>query len=437
MFVNKRFYICLLVVVLCFIAGYPLPILFTIAKIALLVFVVVCIYDFGLLFFTKGKLKAIRTAPKRFSNGDPNEVTLTINSSYHFNGIVTIIDEIPKQFQKRDFQIEQVIPKDSTITCRYTLTPTFRGEYRFGLCNLFIQSPLGLFSRRFKSAALSSFKVYPSFIRLKEYALMAASNQLVQAGSRKVPKIGLQLEPDHIKEYVQGDDYRFINWNATARRNKLMVNVFREQKEQNIYCVIDKGRTMRSAFEKMTFLDYSINASLALLYITMNKGDKAGLITFEKEVNTFIPASRSALQLHTIMDSLYNQKTSFIESDFEALYTQLTRNVKNRSLLLFFTNFDSEKAMERQLPYLAQLAKTHSVVVLFFENAETQQLIDQTATTKEGIYQQVVAEKLEFERNNIIKRLRRHNIVAIKTHPNNLTVNSINQYLKIKHYGNL
>jgi uncharacterized protein (DUF58 family) len=262
--------------------------------------------------------------------------------------------------------------------------------------------------------------------------LLASSNKLTQHGNKKIRKIGQQLEPDQIKDYVKGDDYRFINWKATARRAKLMTNVFRDERAQNMYCLIDKGRTMQPAFEGMTLLDYSINASLALSYVAMLKDDKSGLITFEQKTDSVIPATRTSIQMQTIQEALYHQTTAFHESDFQALYQSVTKNIKNRSLLVIYTNFDSVQAMQRQLRYLSMLAKKHSVLVVFFENTELEEMAHRTPHTKAEIYETVVAEKLEYEKTLIIHRLRQHNIMSLLTHPNNLTVNVINKYLDIK-----
>jgi uncharacterized protein (DUF58 family) len=292
-----------------------------------------------------------------------------------------------------------------------------------------------LISRRFKTGTPCDVKVYPSYIYLKQYELQAATHKLTEQGNKRIRKIGQQLEPDHIKEYVKGDDYRVINWKATARRNKLMTNVFQEERAQNVYCLIDKGRTMQSASEGMTLLDYSINSTLALSYVAMLKGDKVGLLTFEKQLDTFISASRQPGQMPRIQEALYAQTTSFLECDFSALYQCVGRNIKNRSLLLVFTNFDSVPAMQRQFNYLSMLAKRHAVVVIFFENTELEDLSKKQPKTKEDFYETVIAEKLAHEKAMIINKLQQRNIFSILTHPNNLTVKTINKYLEIKARG--
>jgi uncharacterized protein (DUF58 family) len=437
MFVNQRLYIALVFVILCFIVGFKSVFLFTAAQFLLLALVALCFFEFIALFTAKkNTITCIRDCSERFSNGDENEIKLHLSNSYSFPVNLEIIDEIPPVFQRRDLQFRVKMKKQDNKILKYSLRPVKRGMYGFGKINIFASTKIGFISRRFKTGEPFDVKVYPSYIYLKQYEILASSNKLHQLGNKKIRQIGQQLEPDQIKDYVKGDDYRIINWKATARRNKLMVNVFREERAQNVYCIIDKGRTMQSAFDGMTLLDYSINASLAIAYVAMLKGDKTGLLTFERRFDTFISPSRNTLQMNHLQNALFHQKTSFAESDYLALYQQISKNVKDRGLLLVFTNFDSVAAMQRQLCYLSMMAKRHSVLVIFFENTELEALVGKQPENKNEAYETVIAEKLEYEKRLIIYKLRQHNILSLLTHPNELTINVINKYLEIKARGN-
>ena len=437
MFIKKRLYIAIIIIILCFIAGYISVFMFTLAQLLLLILLVLCVSEFVMLYFSAGKkpIDCMRECAERFSNGDENEVRLHLSNKYQFSVSLQIIDEIPDIFQIRNFLFTFKMNGKKDKVVKYLLRPVKRGVYKFGKINVFASTKIGLISRRFKTGTPCEVKVYPSYIYLKQYELQAATRKLTEQGNKRIRKIGQQLEPDYIKEYVKGDDYRIINWKATARRNKLMTNVFQEERAQNVYCLIDKGRTMQSASEGMTLLDYSINSTLALSYVAMLKGDKVGLLTFEKQLDTFISASRQPRQMQRIQEALYAQTTSFLECDFSALYQCVGRNIKNRSLLLVFTNFDSVPAMQRQFNYLSMLAKRHAVVVIFFENTELEDLSKKQPQTKEDFYKTVIAEKLAHEKTMIINKLQQRNIFSILAHPNNLTIKTINKYLEIKARG--
>ncbi len=164
----------------------------------------------------------------------------------------------------------------------------------------------------------------------------------------------------------------------------------------------------------------------------MTKQDKAGLITFAETISSFLPADRTALQMQTILEVLYNQKTRYLETDFERLYILLRRKVTQRSLIVLFTNFESLNAMRRQLPYLRKIAENHLLVTVFFENTELKNVLQQPAKKIEEVYTKTIAEKFVYEKKQIVKELKQHGILSILTSPQQLTINALNKYLEIK-----
>ena len=245
----------------------------------------------------------------------------------------------------------------------------------------------------------------------------------------------MNREFEQIKEYVQGDDYRTINWKATSRRSRLMVNQYEDEKSQQVYSIIDMGRVMRMPFNGMTLLDYAINASLVISNIAMNKHDKAGIVTFSHKVQAILPAERKGSQLQKILELLYRQKTGFLESDYERLYASVRKHISTRSLFLLFTNFESLSGMQRQLKYLKRIAKDHLLVIIFFENTELKKYVDKPAANVEEIYARTIAEKFSYEEKRIVKELEKVAIHSILTAPENLSVNTINKYLELKARG--
>jgi uncharacterized protein (DUF58 family) len=258
---------------------------------------------------------------------------------------------------------------------------------------------------------------------------------LTDAGIKKIRRRGNNAEFDQIKEYVPGDDYRTINWKATARKNKLMLNQYTDEKSQQVYSVIDMGRVMRMPFEGLSLLDYAINSSLVISNIAMLKQDKAGIVTFSHKVQSVLIADRRNAQLTKILELLYNQKTGYLESDFENLYMHIRTKINQRSLLLLYTNFESLSGLKRQLKYLRRLAKDHLLVVIFFENTELRNFLEKPADTTSEVYIKTIAEKFTYEKKLIVKELEKFGIHSILTSPQNLSVNTINKYLELKARG--
>lgn len=178
-------------------------------------------------------------------------------------------------------------------------------------------------------------------------------------------RIGHSYEFEQIKDYVRGDDMRHINWKATSKTGILKTNHFIEERAQPVYCIIDKSRNMNMAFEGMTLLDYAINASLVISNTALQKGDKAGLITFSDKVGTAIRADNNPTSLRNIMENLYAQKYRQTEPDYEFLFNAIGRVVSNRSLLFLFANFETVSSLERILPVLRKINQRHLLVFDF------------------------------------------------------------------------
>lgn len=422
-------------IVATFVLSFFFPVFYNLAWYFLLITVSFLVLDIIILFAAKTGIESTRIVAEKLSNGDENPISVSIRNYYTFAVYAKIIDEIPFQFQVRNFEISRKIKASSQDDFQYFLRPVERGEYVFGNLNVYISSPLRIISRRFTFNKDQMVPTYPSYIQLRKYDLMAFSNNLFQYGVKKIRRIGHTMEFEQIKEYIQGDDIRTLNWKATAKKNSLMVNQFQDEKSQSVYMIIDKGRVMKMPFNGLSLLDYAINATLVLSNVILKKHDKAGMFTFSKKVENRVVAEKRSSQMQLIMECLYNIKTDFFESDFSRLYTDVKKNINQRSLLLLYTNFETLDGLHRQLPYLKGIAKNHLLVVVFFQNTELNELIHKKAETVQEVYDKVIAEKFMFEKRLIVNELKKYGIYSVLTQPENLTLDTINKYLEIKARG--
>ena len=415
-----------------FVLGYFYTIFSAISEVMIVVVALLLLIDLLLLFKSNSGFSAKRTTHQRLSNGDENAIQLRVTSKYHIPMDTKIIDEIPIQFQIRDFEIIADFKANQEINFNYNLRPVNRGNYDFGNILIYASTRLGFFERRFKINAKETIPVYPSFIQMRKFEIYAISNRLSDIGVKKIRTLGHTMEFDQIKEYVRGDDIRSINWKATARSNQLMVNQFQDEKSQQVINVVDTGRVMKMPFNGLQLLEYAINTSLVISNIAILKDDKAGLLTFSnKEVRAVRPEKKRT-HIRTIQHALYNVETNFMESDYDRLLIGLKNHVKQRSLIILYTNFETVNSMHRQLSYLKRIARDHLLVTIFFENTELRQLLDRESQNINDIYLKTVAEKFNFEKRQIVKSLNREGIHTILTPPKDLSINAINKYLELK-----
>ncbi|MDQ3101343.1 MAG: DUF58 domain-containing protein [Bacteroidota bacterium] len=436
-FLTRRTFIIGWCIVLLLIAGWFWRPAFVVGKLVLLGFFTTILVDLFLLYGWRSGITASRRTLERWSNGDHNPVTLIVKSGYGMKMHVRVLDELPVQFQKRDLAFHADLEAWSNIDQDYTVRPVQRGVYQFGAINIFVSTPIGLVERRFRQDQEREVAVYPSYLQLRKFELLAISDRLTLAGIKRVRRVAQQAEFERIKEYIPGDDRRTVNWKATARRGRMMVNQYQDERAQQVFCLIDTGRVMKMPFEGLSLLDHSINASLVISSIAMRKEDKAGVITFSNKVHDVLPASRQKGQMQRILQLLYAQLTGHLETDIEALFVAVRRAIHQRSLLLVFTNYESVSALKRQLPYLQRLAGQHLVVPIFFLNTELEHDLKMQPENTEEVYVRAITEKTVHEKRSIARELERHGMKPILCRPQDLTVNVINRYLEIKARGGL
>lgn len=433
-YLTPRFFYAMAVLAVLFLFSYWWQWLFGIVWILVMVFAVFILFEI-MMVFSKNGLDGERILPEKFSNSDNNPVSILLINKYPFKINVGIIDELPVQFQKRDFfRIVSIAGKNKN-TFQYEVRPVERGEYVFGNLNCYVSSSIGLLRRRYTFNKEQMVKVYPSFIQMKKYDFLAIDNRLSHIGLKKIRRIGHTMEFEQIKEYVAGDDVRTVNWKATAKHARLMVNQYQDEKMQPVYSVIDTSRVMKMPFNGLKLLDYALNSSLAFSNIALKKNDKVGLVDFSNKPGNFLPAQAKKTYLNNILESLYNIDTKFLDADYGVLQSLVKRKITHRSLLMLYTNFEHISALHRQMPYLLAIAKKHVLVVIFFENTELKSLSNSEAKNLSEIVDQTIAQQFEFDKKIMVRELQQRGIQTILTAPEDLTVNTINKYLEIKARG--
>ena len=412
-----------------------MPFLYLIAQVALMALIAITMLDLFILFFTRSKIGAIRVVNARLSLGDKNAVRIKVSSSYNMPVSLRIIDELPYQLQVRGFEEWMFLNPGESKELTYLIQPNKRGVYLFQDINIYVSTILRVAERRITINAKQEAAVYPSILQMKKYELQVFSKTAIFQGIKKIRRLGNNNEFEQIKTYVQGDDIRAVNWKATSRKGELMVNQYQDERSQQVYCVIDKSRSMRMPFDNLTLLDHSINCVLALSNIILRKDDKVGVVTFSDKLGSRLPAENTTTQLRRIIDVLYKQKTRFMESDYERLYFGLRNTIKGRSMVLLFTNFESVYALKRNLPLLRRINQQHLLVVVYFENSELKKASKMESKCVKDIYIKTLAGKFTLEKELIAFELRKYGIQSVLTKPENLSVETINKYLELKSRG--
>lgn len=434
LFLTPRFFYAAAGVIALFIFGFAFPIVFFLAKIALILLIAVLVADFILLFTAVKSISATRKTPRILGLADSVAIKLKIIYRGLLDLDAMVIDELPEELQERNFRLlTKLTPGITNLS--YSIKALNRGIYSFGNLNVFIESPIHFARRRLILPIGKKIPVYPSIYQMNQMEMLAFSRTSVHQGSKRLKRIGQSYEFEQISPFVEGDDFRYINWKATGKTREIMVNQFREERSQNMYCIISKGRAMKIAFNNITYLDYAINSSLAIANVALKKYDRVGLITFSDKIGVAIRAENRTGQLQKILESLYHEKERDLEPSYELLFRSITKIIKNRSLLLLYANFETVDMLDRVLPILKRINKSHVLVMILFKDEELEARTHKNGSSIHEIYQHTLALQYFAQRREIAAKLNLHGIQTVVSTPRKLSLNVINKYLELKSRG--
>ena len=434
LYLGNRFFYAIGVIIVVAVAGFRFAGFYYLAVLLLIALLGVLVFDVYRLYRAAGGLSLRRLTPKVLSLSDSSQIRVQVNYEGQLPLRAVLTDELPYDLQVRDQAIPFELEPESDRELTYAIRPLTRGAYNFGNLNLFLTTSLCLAERRLEVEAAETVPVYPSIIQMQQFALRA-STTVAASGRRRLRRLTKSYEFDQIKEYVRGDDYRSINWKATGRTNQLMVNQYEDERAQRVFCCIDRGRTMLMPFNGLSLLDYAINATLALSNVILKREDRAGLITFADKIGTVLPADSKPDHLRRIMDALYRQEEKEQEADYDLLYYASRKLLGGRSLMILFTNFESNYALDRVLPALRRIAKAHTLMVILFENTEIADLLREPTEDLADVYRQSSARDWLQQRELMAARLRQNGVNVVLTRPERLSGAVINKYLELKRRG--
>jgi uncharacterized protein (DUF58 family) len=400
------------------------------------------IADFFLTSKPSQTLVCERHLAEQLSLGTHNRISITASLRGGINEFVAsgaryrfLIRDDPPQ----DFTIEGDIERAVVLTAahreeniEYTVTPHRQGDYRFGDIYALVTGPLRLISRFERLDTASDVKVYPNLQETEKYDLLARKGLLMQVGIRSLRIRGTGSEFESLRDYVIGDEYRKIDWPATARRNKLISRQYNVEKAQNIVLVIDCGRNMLQPVQKMTKLDFIINTALMLGYVAASQDDKVGLVIFDAEMRTFIPPAKGKAQIFRLLSALYNVTAQMVESDYRAGFLEVAARWRRRSLVVFFTDLVDPESSAEILNAIAMVEKRHKVLCVTVSDPTILAAASSVPTTEAEVYRKSVALQVLQERKSAISLLKRRNVWTIDSPPENLSADLINHYLELK-----
>ena len=314
----------------------------------------------------------------------------------------------------------------------YSVTPPRRGDFAFGDLYLRWISPLALWRKQGRIAAAAPVKVYPNLADVRKYDLLLRQNRLQDLGLRTVRRLGTGSEFERLRDYSPDDEYRRIDWKATARRGKPIAMDYETERSQSIVAMLDTGRMMRSPVGDVMKLDYCVNAILLLAYVAAQKGDRVGLLTFAGEVQKWVAPRSGRAQFLSLLEYLYAVESRPVEPDYVGAVSHLNARQRRRSLVLLFSDLTGSVATDALVQQMVLLRRHHLPLLVTLRDPGVQALARAPISGENVLYQRMVAEKLLADRQATLEQLRRHGVLTLDVSASELSVSVINEYLRLK-----
>jgi uncharacterized protein (DUF58 family) len=373
-----------------------------------------------------------RLCDDKLSLGAENPITLRLRNRSRSPLDITTRDEPPYLFRiVGNVAALRLKPRDERqIT--YHVTPHARGDYSFGDIFLRLAGPMGLAIRQYRIPAGRPVKVYPNLLDIRKYDLLLRRGRTLEAGMRRIRLYGRGTEFESLRDYVPDDEFRQVDWKATARRGRLTSRQYQVERSQNVVILLDAGRSMCVRIEAMTKLDYAINAALMLAYVAASGDDKVGLLTFSEKVDSFLPPAKGRAQALAIMQALYNVPLTTEEADYGGAFLYMARRWRKRSLVVVFTDLLDPESSRQIITNLQTLASTHLCMCVAISDSNVLAAARATPSETQEVYEKAAAVEVLHDREQAIRALERVGVIVVDSEPGTLSPAVVNQYLQIK-----
>lgn len=380
----------------------------------------------------KSLLSVERVCHEKLSMGTDNEISINIRNNSGYALDIEALDEVPVYMKVRNAVVSIHVRAHYEASGNYYVIPEKRGEFKFGKVHLRYTGVMGLCRKKGAYELEKNYKVYPNLKDLSKYGLAAIKKSQLIQGIKKNKSFGVGTEFESLREYIEGDDYRKINWMATARSNKFIVNTYEHERNQQVMIMLDSSRVMNSEINYIKKLDYSINAAFLLADVAIKKGDNAGVMVFDNSVKRFVKPGKGMGQFQLIAENLYNVQENFVSADYTTALTYLNRNQKRRCLLCIFTElFNVDEAFQLAAA-LKSLAKQHIPLVITIKDMRLYDYAEGEVTDTKDIFTKVAAMKLISEREKIKKIFNDSSIAVVDVPPDKFSIEVVNKYLSMK-----
>jgi uncharacterized protein (DUF58 family) len=399
------------------------------------------------------RVRARRGLPSdKLSLGAWNPIQIHLENPTSRSQSIMLREQPPADFEfdAQRFIFNTRLPPATDQTLSYHVRPPRRGDAQFGDLYVRIEGPLTLVRRTFRQDhTQQAVRVYPNLRELRRYDLLVRRGLEAQAAGRPVRVAGASTEFERVREYLPDDEFRRINWKATARRGQPLVNQYEAERSQNLVILLDAGRSMAaladppiededsgiSAAAPLSKLDRALNTALLLAHVASQRGDRVALLAYADDIRAFVPPQRGRRALLSTVHTLYNLNAEPVEPDHGRAFGFLAQRNLRRSLVVLFTDLPDRESSSVLAAHVLRAARQHMVVCVTLADPNLRRPAEQRPIDGRGLYEKMVAQQLIDERAGVLASLAARGVLTVDADAETLNPRLIAAYLELKARG--
>lgn len=408
------------------------------AGVALLTAVIVAVVLLdGMLGTGPAQLVLERRHPPVIEVGHGGTVTWVVRSESGRRLHVRVADELAPSLHAGSRRFDAVVPAGDSVRVSTTVRPSRRGRFVLGHLTVRIDGRLGLGSRQRAVPLPTVLRVHPSFPSRKEAEIRIRRARILEVGLRSARGLGGGTEFEQLREYGPDDEFRRIDWTATARAGKAIVRTYRAERNQSVIVMLDNGRVMAGRVAGVPRVEHAMDAALMLTAVASRLGDRCGLVAFDRRVRSVVPPARHQDQVGRVGEALYRLEPELAESDYTGAFAEVVARYRRRAMLVVLTDLNEQAVADSVLPALPLVTRTHLVMVAAVQDPQVLAWASDPVEDPEGAYRRVAAVQSLADRERTAVRLRAMGVTVVDAAPGRLGVEVTDSYLLAKSTGRL
>lgn len=360
------------------------------------------------------------------------EITIVHNRMRRCRIQVWVRDDVPREFEATPEEMSLHIVGRCRARLEYKFTPRSRGAFSMKTVHVRAASRWKIWKRQYFHPVESIVHVYPNMVQLAEYALLARTNRLSLIGLRQTRRTGQDHDFERLRDYAMDDNYKHIDWRATARRSRLTVKEFQTSQSQRIVFLLDCGRMMNNMAGGFSLLDHALNAMLMLSYVALRQGDSVGLLCFSNNIHNSVPVRGGMSQMNHLLHASFDRFPQLVESRYDLAFLHLATRFRKRALVVLISNVIDEVNSFQINRYLRAQVGRHLPLGVLLRDRQLFAAADRQEPTGHRLFRAAAAAEILNWRREVMADLEHHGVLTLDVFPDNMTAPLVNRYLDVK-----